>query len=98
MQRNLWAAYVARVSTGPQTDIAKRVGVNQATISRWRTGKEVPVVATKVAAFSRAFGRSPLEGFVAAGMLEEDEARKGLSTSQRRLLADLRGSMLSGGD
>lgn len=75
-----------------QSEIAERTGVEPSTISRWKSGKEIPTAAVKVAAFCRGHGRNPLEGFVAAGMLKESEAGRGLKASERRFLAELRGN------
>lgn len=64
-------------------------GVSQGTMSRWRTGESVPDRAAVVAKFAVAYGHNPLEAFVAAGMLSEDEAGRGLSRSDRAFLAAL---------
>ena len=90
---NTWQAYVLRImAQDEQADAAERVGVSQATVSRWRAGRYVPTEAAVVASFARAYGRNPLEAFVAAGMLTEREAGRALSESSRRLLSVIRGA------
>lgn len=87
----LWSAYVLHISDGKKQDeIAAAADVNQATVSRWVNARKVPTEAANVAYLARAFGRNPLEAFVAAGMLKESEAGKGLSDESRRLLSGLR--------
>ena len=87
----LWSAYVLHIVDGKKQDvIAAATGVNQGTISRWVNAKTVPNKAAEVASLARAFGRNPLEAFVAAGMLEESEAGRGLSDESRRLLSGLK--------
>lgn len=94
METDLWAVYVTVVSAGAeerQQDVAERSGVTQATISRWAGGKATPTNPAKVAAFAKAYGRNVLEAFIAAGMLEEEDAGRGLPARSRRYLAELRG-------
>lgn len=90
---NHWPAYVQalRVETGlSQTEFAARAlgkKSQQGKISRWESGEgNPPDRAADVAAFARALDRNPLEAFVAAGMLEIDEAGRGLETDSRELL------------
>ncbi len=67
-------AYLNRLAGGLRgREVAERVGVSEATVSHWRHGRRPPSPsdAVKVA---KAFGRPPLEGLVAAGILTEDEA------------------------
>lgn len=93
MPERLWSAYVKAVSGDAlQAETAAKSHVEPSTISRWRSGREVPTSAAKVASFARAHDRNPLEAFVAAGMLDEAEAGRGLSAAERRFLAELRGS------
>lgn len=87
----LWSAYVLHITDGKTQDaIAAAAEVNQATVSRWVNARKVPTEAANVALLARAFGRNPLEAFVAAGMLEEGEAGRGLSDESRRLLSGLK--------
>lgn len=93
MGSNLWSTYVLDVAprgAHKQSEIAERVGVSQGAISKWMAGKAVPDEAAPVAAFARAFGRNVLESFVAAGLLSEAEAGRGLPTASRQYLAELR--------
>lgn len=85
-----WSAYLLYITEGrTQVEIGKIAGTTQVTISRWLKGL-VPTSAPVVAKVARAFGRNPLEAFVAAGMLDEDEAGRGLSEDSRKLLTYLR--------
>ena len=87
----MWGDYVAAVTRDHQPvqrQTAERTGVSQPTIGRWIRGQG-RVSPASVAAFCRAFGRNPLEGFVAAGMLEVSEAGRGLSKRERDFLASL---------
>ena len=50
------------------------MGVAQTTVGRWRTPGDITVPAPgSIAAFCRGYGRNPIEGFVAAGLLDEGE-------------------------
>lgn len=87
----LWSLYLLHIADGgTQVEIGKAVGTTQVTISRWLKKGLVPTSAPVVASVARAYGRNPLEAFVAAGMLEEDEAGRGLADESRNLLAGLR--------
>ena len=91
--KNLWSAYVVHLAEDrTQGRVAEMVGgtTNQTTVGRWLSGAKVPTDAATAAQFARAFGRNPLEAFVAAGMLEESEAGRGLSDESRRLLSGLK--------
>lgn len=94
MTTTLWSAYVAAVAARAgverQQDIGDRVGVSQAAVSRWVRGLQVPDEPAVVAAFAKAFDRNVLEAFVVAGMLDEDDAGRGLPRSSRTFLAQLR--------
>lgn len=92
MEGNLWAAYVRRLMGDEQgADLARRISAGAPAISRWRNGL-VPNSAN-VADLARAYGHNPLEAFVAAGMLDESEAGRGLKAVERRFLADVREQM-----
>lgn len=70
----MWAEYVKRVAPGKtQTEIASLAGIDQTGVSRWLNGQSVPRVES-VITFARSLGRSPIEGLVAAGYLNPDEA------------------------
>lgn len=67
-----WWHYVEQTAPGrPQEEIARRVGVSAATVTRWKVSEPRP---SNVAAFARAYGRPVLEAFVAAGFLTAQEA------------------------
>lgn len=71
-----WQAYVVRVSGDDrQVDVARKVGVDQATISRWRNGQRSPRQPAHVAAFAHAYGRPLQEAYAAAGIPTEEEVR-----------------------
>lgn len=87
-----WAAYVRHLRSAlgeTQGQFALRAlgktGL-QGKISRWEDGLQPPNRAADVAAFARALDRNPLEAFVAAGMLEPDEAGRGLGEDERRIV------------
>jgi len=85
-----WVEYVARLLGDEQQVVtAQRLGVNQGTISRWRTGKKVPTDAALIAAFAAEYGRNPVEAFVAAGALSWEVAKDALDADSRRLLAEI---------
>lgn len=92
MTQPLWQTYVAYFrGDSSQKEVAAQTGVDQASISRWLRGEGADTPnAGNVAAFCRGYGRSPLEGFVAAGLLEPAEARKSLPKESFALLDSLR--------
>lgn len=71
-----WWSYVTGVTgTHDQKDIAATAGVDQSTVSRWKsTGK--PGRPDNVAALARGYRRPVLEAFVAAGFLTGAEAKE----------------------
>lgn len=74
-ESNPWSVYVQRVTKGSkQNVVAKRTGLDQATISRWF--KHGPGRPELVAQFARAYPEETtvLEAFVAAGFLREGES------------------------
>lgn len=86
----IWPAYIEKVSgTISRRDIARATGVSPSAVSRWFTGDTQPTDAGNVAALAMAYGRSPVEAFVAAGLLDFHDAARGLNASQRRLLRSL---------
>jgi len=69
-----WWQYVQRVTEGAtQASIAEAVGVDKATVWRWRSGKSAPKpeVAIRLA---RVYGRPVAESLVAAGAITAEEA------------------------
>ena len=86
-----WAAYIALLKgSKSQVAFAHASGQSQGKISRWMTGEQPPTQAAVVADLARRLGRNPLEAFVAAGMLSEPEAGRGLMPEDRAQLAAVR--------
>lgn len=86
----MWIAYVrAVIGDDTQTRAGERTMLGQTTIGRWLNGAKAPTEAAKVAAFAQGYGRNVLEAFVAAGMLTDDQASKGLSAKSRMFLRSL---------
>lgn len=89
MNQATWADYV-RAVTGADNGktIAAKTGQNESTISRWKTGANVPDPRT-VVAFARAYERSPLEALIVAGYLTDAEAGVPLRTLGIQEFTDL---------
>lgn len=69
-----WWEYVERLAgDDDQKTIAEKVGIDQSSISRWKSSG--PGKAENVAALARAYGRPVLEAFVVAGFLSAVEAK-----------------------
>lgn len=86
----LWIAYVAAVvGDDTQTEAGRKTKLGQTTIGRWLNGAKQPTEAAKVAAFATGYERNVLEAFVAAGMLTEEQAGKGLPAGSRMFLRSL---------
>lgn len=65
-----WAAYAqhAREAAGlTKTELARRIGVDRMTVTRWESGRFRPDKATDVAMFARATGCPTDEALAAAG-------------------------------
>lgn len=56
-----------------QKEIAAVTGIEQTSISQWKRGLGTPKWQS-VVAIARAYHRSPVEAFIAAGYITEDEA------------------------
>lgn len=66
--------YVAWVAEGQsQVEIASKVGVDKATVWRWKDRRAKTDGATAIA-FARAYGRPVLEALVAAGLITQAES------------------------
>ncbi len=90
MRNDTWITYVRTViGHDTQTRAGKRTLLGQTTIGRWLNGAKAPTEAAKVAAFAQGYGRNVLEAFVAAGMLTEEEAGRGLPASSVWFLRSL---------
>lgn len=73
-ERIRWSSYVDATSDGVRnSEIARRAGVDPATVGRWRSGSTDPN-PRQVVAYARAFGRPPVEALIAAGYLTAEEA------------------------
>lgn len=69
---NAWWAYVTEKSgSDAAPPIARKLGIDQSTVNRWRTSIPQP---ERVALFARTYGRPVIEAFVAAGFLTAEEA------------------------
>jgi hypothetical protein len=80
MQQKLetWPQYVRRHSRNAnQEDIAYAVSVDQTTVGRWldvaRWEADKRPTVEHVVKFAKAYGRKPVEAFVAAGFLAPDD-------------------------
>jgi hypothetical protein len=68
-----WSKYIDATSDGAyNTAIAEAIGVDPATVGRWRTGAVDPK-PRQVVAYARAFGQGPIAALIAAGYLTEAE-------------------------
>lgn len=68
-----WSEYIDATSAGAYNAvIADRIGVDPATVGRWRAGAVDPK-PRQVVAYARAFDLSPVQALVAAGYLDESE-------------------------
>lgn len=74
--RNSWTEYVVKtIEPGEsQSDVARRCGIDQTTISRWLHGQRSAITSQSVAKFARGYGQSVLGAFIAAGFLSPSEA------------------------
>jgi len=93
-----WWQYVQDVSDGAQqSEIARRLRVDQSTVSRWKGG--VPGKPENVVRFAREYRRPVLEAFVAAGFLTTEDANATVTVpdigqlSAADLLAEVRRRM-----
>lgn len=80
----LWADYVATVIDGlSQKQVERDTGIAQTTIGRWlkAEGKKSPQ-PVEVAKFAQTYGHNVIEAFVAAGLLTEEDAGRGISDDQ----------------
>lgn len=67
-----WSSYVKRVSRdAPQSAIAKRAGISQSAVGRWKDSAPKP---GNVRAFAVAYDRPVLEAFIEAGFLTQQDA------------------------
>lgn len=70
---NDWGTYLRTISDGASgAEIARKLGISDSKVSYWKRGDRPPTISEAISV-SRAYGRPPLEGLVAAGYLDEDE-------------------------
>lgn len=73
-----WSSYVRQVvGTDRQTDVARKTGIDQTTISRWlnpTAAGTTRISSQSVARFARGYDVPVLQAFVAAGFLTPEEA------------------------
>lgn len=68
-----WWEYVQEVAgTTNQTEIARRLGLSQPSVNRWKTS--VPK-SENVITFAKAYGRPPLEALLAAGVVSDEDVQ-----------------------
>ncbi|MEU5549237.1 helix-turn-helix transcriptional regulator [Micromonospora sp. NPDC047793] len=70
-ERGTWAAYVkaTREHVGMnKSELARRLGIDRGTITRWESDKNRPEDATVVESFATLFGLDPDEALTAAGL------------------------------
>lgn len=73
MDSNTWDQYLTECSGGePNNKIAARVGVDPATVGRWRSGAIDPKPRQAISV-ARAYDRNPLEALIAAGYLSSED-------------------------
>ncbi|KHK96360.1 hypothetical protein LK09_15340 [Microbacterium mangrovi] len=75
VDKTQWSKYIDATSDGAYNNaIAESIGVDPATVGRWRTGTVDPK-PRQVVAYARAFGQTPVSALIAAGYLTEAEAQ-----------------------
>lgn len=87
-EKTQWSRYIDATSDGAyNAAIAEAIGVDPATVGRWRTGAVDPK-PRQVVAYARAFGQSPISALVAAGYLTEEEVGMPMSAPRAYTLDD----------
>jgi transcriptional regulator with XRE-family HTH domain len=94
--RNTWSTLISQVgkATGlTDAALARRLGVNRATVWRWKAGLQRPENPDTVATFARLLGIPVAEALVAAGLAPSGPARREPPTDPHllaltRMLAD----------
>lgn len=84
-----WWDYVMEVTNfASQSEIARRVGISQPSVSQWRSSSPKD---TTIRAFAEAYDVPVIWAFIAAGWLTEEEAREGICAraSTDELLAEV---------
>lgn len=77
-QARRWGRFVKQITRGDsQGDIARRTGINQATISRWMHGENRHLPDARLAVHvARAYSVDPLRALVELGVLTSEEANR----------------------
>ena len=69
-----WPQYLRRITgAATQAQIAERIGIGRLSVCNWLQGKTRPKAET-VIIVARVYQRPPIEGLLAAGYLQLDEA------------------------
>lgn len=88
-KNNTWMAYLATIAPYTADNaIAKKTGVQQSMMSKWRHGQASPGLKM-VTAVATAYGRNPVEAYVAAGLIDLDLVIKSLRMDSILLLREL---------
>jgi hypothetical protein len=83
-----WSRFIDATSDGAyNTAIADAIGVDPATVGRWRTGTVDPK-PRQVVAYARAFGQGPIAALIAAGYLTDAEVDLPISAPRAYTLDD----------
>lgn len=85
----IWVAYLDVIAPFMSDNaISKKSGVEQTVVSKWRRGVASPGLkaVTKIAG---AFGRNPVEAYVAAQLIEIDLVAGSLRQNSLQLLAEI---------
>lgn len=68
-----WWDFVIQTAGGNQSEIGRRMGISQPTVSQWRTSTPRPETVRR---FAEAYRVPVIKAFIAAGYLSEEEARQ----------------------
>lgn len=88
VDKNQWSKFIDATSGGAYNNaIAEGIGVDPATVGRWRTGTVDPK-PRQVVAYARAFDQSPVAALIAAGYLTAGEVDLPVSAPRAYTLDD----------
>lgn len=68
-----WNFVVATAGTDNQSEIARRMGITQPSVSQWKSSRPKPET---VELFARNYGVPYIRALIAAGYITEDQARE----------------------
>lgn len=84
-----WLAYLDVIAPFMSDNaIALKSGVQQTMVSKWRRGQSAPGLSA-VTRICEAFGRNPVEGYVAAELIDIDLVVGSLRQNSLNLLAEI---------